>query len=73
VAGTGSAFKGTAPHKVSPVRSLTVINGPTNQKLHPRTVMVGAELNCELAKVSAQGKIEQTHEPPPITRINFAA
>ena len=35
-------------------------------------LLVGAELNCELAKVSAQGKIEEKHQPPPITRINFA-
>ena len=36
-------------------------------------MLVGAELNCELAKVSRQGKIEEKHEPPPITRIDFAA
>jgi membrane protein len=36
-------------------------------------LLVGAELNCELAKVSAQGKIEEKHEPSPITRIDFAA
>jgi membrane protein len=35
-------------------------------------LLVGAELNCELAKVSAQGKIEEKHQPPPITRINVA-
>ena len=35
-------------------------------------LLVGAELKCELAKVSAQGKIEEKHQPPPITRINFA-
>src|ERR1700757_2786113 len=39
MAGTGSSFKTTAPHTVSPVCSVTVIGGPTNQKLHPRTVM----------------------------------
>jgi membrane protein len=36
-------------------------------------LLVGAELNCELAKVSSQGKIEEKHEPPPFTRIDFAA
>src|SRR6201993_4962198 len=36
-------------------------------------LLVGAELNCELAKVSAQGKIEEKHQPPPITKIDFAA
>ena len=36
-------------------------------------LLVGAELNCELAKVSAHGKIEQKHEPPLVTRIDFAA
>jgi membrane protein len=36
-------------------------------------LLVGAELNCEIAKMSAQGKIEQKREPPAITRINLAA
>jgi membrane protein len=36
-------------------------------------LLVGAELNCELAKVSARGKIEEKHESPPITRIDLAA
>jgi membrane protein len=36
-------------------------------------LLVGAELNCELAKISKQGQLEEKHEPPPITRINFAA
>src|SRR5580692_4980817 len=36
-------------------------------------MLVGAELNCELAKISRKGKIEQRHEPPPITKIDFAA
>jgi len=36
-------------------------------------LLVGAELNCEIAKISAQGKIEQKREPPDITRINLAA
>jgi len=36
-------------------------------------LLVGAELNCEIAKISAQGTIEQKREPPAITRINLAA
>jgi membrane protein len=36
-------------------------------------LLVGAELNCELAKISAQGKIEEKHEPSSTTRIDFAA
>jgi len=36
-------------------------------------LLVGAELNCELAKISAQGRIEEKHEPSPITRIDLAA
>jgi len=36
-------------------------------------MLVGAELNCELAKISALGKIEEKHEPSPITRIDLAA
>jgi membrane protein len=36
-------------------------------------MLVGAELNCELAKISRQGKIEQKHEPPRITKIDLAA
>ncbi len=36
-------------------------------------MLVGAELNCELAKISSEGKIEEKHEPPPITKIDFAA
>jgi membrane protein len=36
-------------------------------------LLVGAELNSELAKISSDGKIEQKHQPPPITRIDFAA
>ena len=35
-------------------------------------LLVGAELNSELAKVSAQGKIEEKHEASPNTRIDFA-
>src|ERR1700746_1532958 len=36
-------------------------------------MLVGAELNSELAKISRKGKIEEKHEPSSITRINFAA
>jgi membrane protein len=36
-------------------------------------MLVGAELNSELAKISREGKIEEKHEPPPITKIDFAA
>jgi hypothetical protein len=36
-------------------------------------MLVGAELNSELAKISGGGKIEAKHEPPPITKIDFAA
>jgi membrane protein len=36
-------------------------------------LLVGAELNCELAKISAQGEIEEKHERPPIARIDFGA
>jgi membrane protein len=36
-------------------------------------MLVGAELNCELAKISSEGKIQEKHEPPPITKIHLAA
>src|SRR5436190_20224997 len=36
-------------------------------------MLVGAELNCELAKSSSGGRIAEKHEPPPITKIDFAA
>jgi membrane protein len=36
-------------------------------------MLVGAELNSELAKISSEGKIEEKHEPPPVTKIDFAA
>src|SRR5215467_171715 len=36
-------------------------------------MLVGAEVNSELAKISGEGKIEEKHEPPRITRIDFAA
>lgn len=36
-------------------------------------MLVGAELNAELAKISREGKIPEKHEPPPITKIDLAA
>jgi membrane protein len=36
-------------------------------------MLVGAELNSELAKISRHGRIEEKHEPPRITKIDFAA
>jgi membrane protein len=36
-------------------------------------MLVGAELNSELAKISKQGRIEEKKEPSPITRIDYAA
>lgn len=36
-------------------------------------MLVGAELNSELAKISRQGRIEEKHEPPRITKIDLAA
>jgi membrane protein len=36
-------------------------------------MLVGAELNSELAKMSQEGKIAGKHEAPPLTRIDFAA
>lgn len=36
-------------------------------------MLVGAELNAELAKVSRHGKIEERHQPPAVTRIGIAA
>ena len=36
-------------------------------------MLVGAELNAELAKISSEGPIERKHEPSPITRIDLAA
>lgn len=36
-------------------------------------MLVGAELNSELAKISTRGKIEEKHEPSSITRIDYAA
>ena len=36
-------------------------------------MLVGAELNAELAKISREGKLKEKHEPPAITKIDFAA
>ena len=36
-------------------------------------MLVGAELNSELAKISTEGPIEEKHEPTDITRIDLAA
>jgi membrane protein len=36
-------------------------------------MLVGAELNSELAKISKQGRIEEKQEPEPITKIDYAA
>ena len=36
-------------------------------------ILVGAELNAELAKISRQGKLQEKHEPAAITTIDLAA
>jgi membrane protein len=36
-------------------------------------MLVGAELNAELAKMSKEGKVLEKHEPPRITQINIAS
>lgn len=36
-------------------------------------MLVGAELNSEMAKITQQGKLEEKHQPAPITKIDFAA
>jgi membrane protein len=36
-------------------------------------ILVGAELNAELAKVSEEGRIKQAEEPEDITKLNLAA
>jgi membrane protein len=36
-------------------------------------MLVGAELNAELAKITKEGKLEQKHEPEAITKIDLAA
>jgi membrane protein len=36
-------------------------------------MLVDAELNAELAKISSEGKLEEKREPPTVTKIDFAA
>jgi membrane protein len=36
-------------------------------------MLVGAELNAELAKISSAGRVPEKHKPPAITRIDLAA
>jgi membrane protein len=36
-------------------------------------MLLGAELNAELAKISKEGRIQAKHEPPSITQIGIAA
>lgn len=36
-------------------------------------MLVGAELNSELAKISREGRVQEKQEPSSITKINFAA
>jgi membrane protein len=36
-------------------------------------MLLGAELNAELAKISREGRIQEKHEPPTITQIGIAA
>ncbi|HYL15698.1 MAG TPA: YihY/virulence factor BrkB family protein [Terriglobales bacterium] len=36
-------------------------------------MLVGAELNAELAKITKEGRLEQKHEPEAITKIDLAA
>ena len=36
-------------------------------------MLVGAELNAELAKISSAGRVQEKHEPAAITRIDLAA
>jgi len=36
-------------------------------------MLVGAELNQELAKISKEGKLQEKHEPDPITRLDLGA
>jgi membrane protein len=36
-------------------------------------ILVGAELNAELAKISREGKLQEKEEPPAITTIDLAA
>jgi membrane protein len=36
-------------------------------------ILVGAELNSELARISRKGPVQEKHEPPDLTRIDLAA
>ena len=36
-------------------------------------MLVGAQLNAELAKISREGKLQEKHQPPAITTIDLAA
>jgi membrane protein len=36
-------------------------------------MLTGAELNAELAKMSREGRLQEKHEPPAITKIDLAA
>src|SRR5713226_6500187 len=36
-------------------------------------MLLGAELNAEVAKISKEGKLQEKHQPPAITRIDLAA
>jgi uncharacterized BrkB/YihY/UPF0761 family membrane protein len=36
-------------------------------------ILVGAELNAELAKVSAEGRIKQAEQPEDITKLKLTA
>ena len=36
-------------------------------------MLIGAELNAELAKISREGKLQEKHEPEPITKIDLVA
>src|SRR3989475_954722 len=36
-------------------------------------MLAGAELNAELAKMSREGRLQEKHEPPAITKIDLAA
>jgi uncharacterized BrkB/YihY/UPF0761 family membrane protein len=36
-------------------------------------ILLGAELNAEIAKTSKEGRIQEKREPPRITRLDIAA
>jgi uncharacterized BrkB/YihY/UPF0761 family membrane protein len=36
-------------------------------------MLLGAELNGELAKISGKGSVQEKHEPASITKIDLAA